>query len=292
MMKWRKMPAGEYGKVKTFLMEREKYCVAACARFLRINENRGHVWYLDQYCRGASGGPENELNAILLHSRHTLFPVFDEDIKIPGPRFLNRFLGKVKIHAIQGLLQAAEPLEVLMENQGYFAAERIDYHLMSLDAGLSPGAAPLRVLKSGPSGLVLRKPAPEDEESLFALQAAYEQEEVLPVNSAFDPVSCRLNLKRIISSEQIILAEFDGQVVGKINTSAKSFTRYQIGGVYVRPDCRGLGIGIKMTSFFCESLLAQGKGLTLFVKKRNAAAAKVYRKAGFSVSADYRISYY
>jgi predicted GNAT family acetyltransferase len=47
-----------------------------------------------------------------------------------------------------------------------------------------------------------------------------------------------------------------------------------------------------MTAVFAEGLLAQGKALSLFVKKRNAAACKVYRKIGFSVTADYRITYY
>ena len=283
-MKWRKIPVDELHRAKAFLMEREKFCVAASARFLQIDENRAHVWRLN-----ASDG---DISALLIHCRRILFPVFNENASISGPRFLNRFLVKTHVHAVQGLRRDTELLETLMEDQGYFAAEKIDYHLMSLDADVSPGAAVYKKRMNGPDGLVLRKPVPGDEESLFKLQAAYEQEEVVPGNSVFNPASCRLNLNRILSSEQILVAELAGQLVGKINTSAKSFSRYQIGGVYVRPDCRGMGIGIGMTGFFCESLLAQGKGLTLFVKKRNAAAVKVYRKAGFGVLADYRISYY
>jgi hypothetical protein len=174
-----------------------------------------------------------------------------------------------------------------MQDQGYFASERIEYELMSLDSAPKPEA-----LRAGPIELTLRSPLPEDEESLFTLQSAYEQEEVLPASAAFDPAVSRLNLQQILSRGRLLVAELDGQVVGKINTSALSFTRYQIGGVYVRPDCRGLGIGAKMTAVFVQSLLAQGRGVTLFVKKRNAAACKVYRKAGFSVLADYRITYY
>jgi len=283
-MKWRKITTEDHEKAKLFLMKREKLCVAACARFISITESRGHVWRL--------GEPEAEISGLILHSRHTLFPVFNENTVVPGPRFLSRFLGKTHIHAVQGLRQDAEQLELLMEDQGYFAADRIDYHLMSLDVDWSTNASPGRITRSGPAGLVMRKPVPGDEENLFALQAAYEQEEVIPGNSAFNPSFCRLNLNHILSTEQVLVAELNGLLVGKINTSAESFTRYQIGGVYVRPDCRGLGIGLKMTEVFSESLLARGKGLTLFVKKRNAAAVKVYRKAGFRVLADYRISYY
>ena len=147
-------------------------------------------------------------------------------------------------------------------------------------------------LNTGPAGLILRPPFPEDEERLFALQSAYEREEVLPANADFIPSVSRLNLDHILSRERVLVAELDGQVVGKINTSARSFTRYQIGGVYVRPDCRGLGIGARMTAVFARDLLAQGRGLTLFVKKQNAAACRVYRKAGFNILADYRITYY
>ena len=277
--RWRKIPGNRLNTAEAYLKAREALCVAASARFLKIKESRGHVWYLS--------GPGNEISALLIHNRQSLFPVFNKNPNVPGPGFLNRFLGKVPVHSLQGLKEDAALLESLMEDQGYFPAERIDYDLTSLDAAPRPEA-----FKAGPSSLVLRKPSAGDGEQLFALQSAYEQEEVLPKNAAFNPAVSRLNLEHILSSECVLVAELDGQVVGKINTSAESFTRYQIGGVYVRPDCRGLGIALKMTAVFVQNLLARGKGITLFVKKRNSAARAVYRKAGFSVLADYRISYY
>ena len=290
-IRWRKIPRDEHRKAEAYLKKREKLCVAACARFLNIRESGGHVWFLST--------DEGEISALLLHSRRTLFPVFGpgptgsqgptsfQNPRVPGPRFLNRFLGKVPIHALQGLREDAELLEILMQAQGYFASQRIEYELMSLDSGPKAEA-----LTAGPAGLILRPPAPEDEEYLFALQSAYEQEEVLPTSADFDPAVCRLNLQHILSRERVFVAELDGQVVGKINTSAESFTRYQIGGVYVRPDCRGRGIGVKMTAVFVQNLLALGRGITLFVKKRNTAACKVYRRTGFNVLGDYRITYY
>ena len=285
--RWRKIPKSEYHRAEAFLREREKFCVSASARFLLLGEIKGHVWQLP--------GPGGEISALLLHGRRTLFPVFGKPRaeeteprqQIPGPRFLSRFLGKVRIHSVQGLRQDAELLEDLIQEQGFIATQRIDYDLMSLDNAPRPEAG-----KESPAGLILRPPLPEDEESLFALQAAYEQEEVLPSNSVFNPAACRLNLQKLLSREQVLVAELDGQVVGKINTSARSFSRYQIGGVYVRPDCRGLGIGAKMTSVFARDILDKSSGITLFVKKRNTAACKVYRKAGFSTLANYRISYY
>ena len=279
--RWRKVPRDELSCAEGFLRTRENFCVSACARFLRIREHRGHVWYLPDDEKAENG----EIAALLLHSRRTLLPVFGGKSRIPHPRFLKRFLGKVPIHAVQGLREDTEILESLMEDQSYFASQRIDYDLMGLDCAPSDGEMRM-------AGLVLRPPQPEDEEALFALQSAYEQEEVLPQNAVFNPAACRLNLRHILDREFMLVAELDGQLVGKINTSAESFTRYQIGGVFVRPDCRRLGIGAKMAASFAQSLLARGKGLNLFVKKRNAAACKVYRKIGFNVLADYRITYY
>jgi len=279
LSRWHRVLKNERYKAEAFLREREKYCVSASGRFLSMKEIRDHLWYMP--------GSEGEISALLIHSRQTLFPVFGKNSRIPAPRFLNRFLGKVYIHALQGLREDAERLETLMEDQGYYAAERIEYELMNLDGALKP-----LTQRAGPASLALRPPLPDDEDALFALQSAYEQEEVLPVNAVFNPAVTRLNIRTIIEREQVLVAELNRQVVGKINTSAESFTRYQIGGVYVRPDCRNLGIGSKMTAIFAERLLAQGKGLSLFVKKRNAAACKVYRKIGFSVTADYRITYY
>ena len=275
---WRKVSNNEYQAAETYLKAREKFCVAACARFLLKKNKREHVWYL----AGSEG-----LSSLLINNRNSLFPVFGVNPVIPCPGFLKRFLIKVPIHLIQGLRKDAETLESLMEGQGYFAAERIDYELMSLDT-----APRVEALKAGPAGLVLRSPLAGDKECLFVLHSAYEQEEVLPKNAVFNPASCRYNLERILSSEKILVAELDGQLVGKLNTNAESFTRYQIGGVYVRPECRGLGIATRMIAVFSSDLLTLGKGISLFSKTHNKAARKAYIKAGFAVSADYRISYF
>jgi len=277
--RWRKIPKDQFYRAEAFLRNREQFCVSASARFLRIRESGGHVWHLS--------GSNGEISALLLHSNRSLFPVFNNNQHIPGPRFLSRFLGKVHIHALQGLREDTQLLEQLMEKQGYYAAERIDYDLMSSDIMPEPKA-----FAAGPKGLIIRAPNDRDVDELIALQAAYEKEEVVPQNGVFDPDVSRLNLKHILSTEHVLLAELGGRIVGKINTSAESFTRHQIGGVYVRPDCRGLGIALRMTSIFTEGILARGKGITLFVKKRNAAARAVYQKAGFKILAEYRICYY
>ena len=271
------MPGNKQEKAKAFLVEREQYCVAASARFLNIRKSRGHVWHLEN--------DDADLFGLLIHSRRTLFPVFNKDLYNGNPQFINRIPGIMPIHAVQGLRDDTDILLSIMKDKGYFAAEYVDYDLMNIEKGTVP-------IKAGIPGLVLRGNVPGDEEEIFVLQSEYEKEEVLPKNAVFDPAVCRLNLKHILSSEKMLLAELNGEIIGKINTSAKSFSMYQIGGVYVRPDCRGRGIGLAMTAAFTEKLLAEGKGISLFVKKSNAAAKAIYRKAGYEVISDYRISYF
>jgi ribosomal protein S18 acetylase RimI-like enzyme len=273
------MRRAEYEGPEQFLHRRENFCVAACARFLKRDPSHDHVWTLP--------GPGGEIAALLLHSHRTLLPVFNGNREIPLPGFLNRFLIKVPIHAVQGLREDAEILEEAMETRGYRAEDIIDYHLMALDT-----EPPAPTFRSGPRGLIIRLPAESDTDEIFRLQAAYEQEEVLPRNGVFNPAASRLSLEQVLTREQMLVAELDGIIVGKINTNGCSFTRRQIGGVYVRPDCRGMGIGLKMAAAFFKILIMGGSGATLFVKKRNAAAAALYRRLGFSILGDYRISYY
>jgi RimJ/RimL family protein N-acetyltransferase len=278
--RWKKIKKNEYPAAKEFLIDREDECVAACARFLHMQSNKGHVWAL----RDESG----YIEALLLHHRRSLFPILNGGAgDIPLPRFLSSFLGKVPIHAVQGLKMDAEILTTAMENLGYVPAEHLDYDLMALDS--QPLAACYR---SGPPELLLRPPVPADIDELFPLQAAYEQEEVLPSGAEFNPASCRANLEHLLKHEQVLIACLGNRIVGKVNTSASSFTRRQVGGVYVHPDYRGMGIAIRMVAVFSRGIIDEGYGITLFVKKRNAAARAVYKRVGLTVQGSYRISYY
>jgi predicted GNAT family acetyltransferase len=132
----------------------------------------------------------------------------------------------------------------------------------------------------------------EDIDSLFPLQAGYEIEEVLPKGAQFNPALCRKGLEQLVKGGMILAAEMDGRLVGKININAVSFTRLQIGGVFVDPAYRGQGIAKMMTSEIIKLLLPLGKNFSLFVKKINTAAVKAYTKTGFTKFADYRINYY
>jgi ribosomal protein S18 acetylase RimI-like enzyme len=278
-IRWRKTGKREAAKTEAFLRREEAFCVGACSKFLHKDSTHDKLWTL----RDSRGG----VSALLMRCNRTLFPVFGGERDIPPPPFGRFFSGRVPVHAIHGLRQDAELLEAALLPLGYQAKEWRDYDLLALD-----GAPNTETFMAGPPGLILRKPVYADVDGLFPLQAAYEQEEVLPQGAVFYPAACRLSLERMLDREQILAAELEGRLVGKINTNALSFSRYQIGGVYVLPGYRGRGIALRMIAAFSGALLRQGKGLSLFVKKQNSAAQAVYRRAGFKRQADYRICYF
>jgi ribosomal protein S18 acetylase RimI-like enzyme len=282
-LRWRKLGRGDERQAEQFLRSREYYGVSACAKFIGKGLSQSQMWRLADPS-SPSGGI---IQAMILRSGGILFPVLGNIRNIPPLHFLKGFLNKPPVHLVQGMLGDALLLEAALADLGCHATEQRDYDLMALDKAPEaegPGAFP--------RGLDLRRPGFADFEALYPLQAGYEEEEVLPQGAAFNPAACRLALNKILSKEQSLIACLDKRVVGKINTNAASFTRVQIGGVYVLPEYRGLGIGRRMTAVFAGELIARGRGLSLFVKKNNPAAQKIYRRVGFEEAGNYRISYY
>ncbi|MDR0722868.1 MAG: GNAT family N-acetyltransferase, partial [Treponema sp.] len=242
-------------QIRAFLQERESSCVAATARFLQ-RDIRDQIW-LHRYAG------ERRISGLIIQSKGTLFPVFNGI----SPLFLKDFLvsgwQSLRFYAIQGIRKDVALLEQVLALRGICSTMSIDYDLMVLDQ------EPAWLTSSVPK-LILRYAEPGDMEGLFRLQAAYEQEEVIPQGGVFNPALCRLSLEHIMTHEYLLLAQWKSKILGKINTSAASFSRYQIGGVYVCPDYRGLGIASYMGAAFVRDLRTTGRGFTLFVKKQNA----------------------
>ncbi|MDR1971849.1 MAG: GNAT family N-acetyltransferase [Treponema sp.] len=278
-VQWKRLGRRYFGQAEETLRRRESYCVSACARFLNLARFGDRIWGLWD-----SPGP---LSALLIYGKQTIFPVFNglEEVSLPRP--IQRFLKGVPFHAVQGLQEDVLLLEEALRGQGRKSIDPIDYSLMALNR-----RPPAETLRSGPSGLIVRAPDPRELETVLPLQTAYEREEVLPQGANFNPAVCRMNLEHIFEAQRILVAEWGGRIVAKANTSAFSFTRAQIGGVFVEPRCRGLGIGRRLCAALAETLTAEGWGLSLFVKKRNHSALAAYRAVGFKPIADYRISYY
>ncbi|MDR2078860.1 MAG: GNAT family N-acetyltransferase [Treponema sp.] len=276
---WQRAGKSDGIRMEEFLRSHEYYCVTACAKFLHKRPPHEQIWYLTNQ--------EGVISAMLLRFGSTLFPVLGNTQDPPLPRFMKSFMGRIPVHAVQGLLEEAEILEAALAKLGYRTAEHRNYDLMTLDSPPERRSPGLNL-----RGLTLRRPDFTDLEAMYPIQAAYEKEEVLPKGAAFNSAACRFSLSNILAHEQSLIACMEDRIVGKINTNAASFSRLQIGGVYVLPEYRNQGIGYRMTADFAGDLITQGRGLTLFVKKDNPAAQKIYRRIGFKTIGDYRISYY
>jgi len=276
-LKWQKMKNADINAVESLLRENESEYVSACGRFLIRDAGKDPIWILRQN--------KNNADALIINSRSTLIPVLCGRKEIPHTDFLNGFFRKKKIHSVQGLKNEVCIMEEAMDKLQLKILESYDYDLMSLEK--------MQIIKNkGIKNLVLKVPRLTDLDAIAPLQAAYEIEEVVPKGSVFSPAASRINIANIIADGKVLAAELNGQFVGKINVSAVSFTRYLVGGVYVHPSYRCLGIARLMAYSFISSLTEQGRGVTLFVKKSNTAARKLYASLGFTVKGDYRITYY
>ncbi|GMO27015.1 MAG: GNAT family N-acetyltransferase [Spirochaetaceae bacterium] len=278
LYRWRKTHETEKTAGEIFLREHEKFCVSACARFKTLNFINDHAWIL--------AANDLRAQAMLLHSRQTVFPVFNGDSQLKLPVHLYRALSNIKIHALHGLASDVDTLLKILLKLNYSSFETMEYYLMTLDL-----ESELPCLRAPPKDLVLRRPRKNDIEKLLPLQTAYEREEVLPPGGILDPASSRFNIEKIVMHEEALIAEYKGAVAGKINTNDTAYSHCQIGGVYVMPEFRGQGIANSMTGTFIRLLRAKKFGITLYVRKTNKSALRAYRNAGFKIEADYKIIY-
>ncbi|MDR1095725.1 MAG: GNAT family N-acetyltransferase [Spirochaetaceae bacterium] len=270
--------AGEAQKAwpAEFLRAHEATCVSACDRFLNANYQNDCIWMLSRGGRAAQ--------AVLMYSKRTLFPVLDGLTVIPVPVFLRQFLLSSPVHAIHGLREDVSLMEAALYPLQYEPISRVDYYLMAYEAAL-------RERFVCTPGLTLRAARESDYKALVEMQASYEVEEVAINLKRYRPELARFSLAHILEREDMLVAEYEGQLVGKINTNARSFTRRQLGGVYVKPSFRRMGVASSMIGAMVEMLAGNQTAISLYVRKSNIAAQFVYKYAGFRTVADYRISY-
>lgn len=276
---WQKLRKKNIKKAENLLRENEYFYTSACGRFISGVQINTPVWtFLNK---------SKEIKAMLINSKSTLLPVLNGIEEIDDMNFLKKFIKRKNIHSVQGLTNEVMLLENILKDMGMVTDDIFDYDLMNLD-----NITPIKTFSSKSEGIILRNPLMTDLDALAPLQEGYEKEEVLPKSGTFHPASSRLNIANIIAGKKILVAELNGKLVGKINVSSVSFTRYLVGGIYVHPEFRGRGIAKRMTYKFISSIFSKDTGVSLFVKKNNYPAKKIYEDIGFKKIGDYRITYY
>jgi len=308
---WKKLRKSAHPQAEAFLRQREPYCVSAISRFTAGMVS--NIWATPKKVPGTSWEPNAKkvpgtFLALLLYGKRLLFPVFAfpptqtaeyQADGLPLPAFFPQILKSDPLHAAQGLAGDMDLLEAALQKKGFSPTSSYNYELRSQT--VTDTTSPFREnprKSADPSsfaslrGLTIRMAAMSDTKALFPLQAGYEQEEVLPLGAQFEPAVCLKGLEYLIAQKMLLMAELEGRPVGKVNINAQSYNCLQIGGVYVRPEFRSLGIAQALTTALIQNFARQKQHFTLFVKKTNIPARRVYDKLGFAKIGDYRISYY
>lgn len=180
---------------------------------------------------------------------------------------------------------------------GWRPALSVRYDAMSLDAkdfaprtGV-PSDEEAAVDQALPAWIT-RNAGPEDLESLLPLARAYEMEEVATPMHPFDEAVCRANQARALARYRVRVLETGGTVVARAQTNAVGYQREQLGGIIVLRELRGRGYGRLVVTELAAAIVAEGKGLSLFVKKGNIVARRLYESLGFRFSGDFRVDYF
>lgn len=151
---------------------------------------------------------------------------------------------------------------------------------------------PLSLQVPAAEGLLVRPARRQDLEALLPLAAAYDKEEVLTVLHQYNAAATKAAQRNSLTKYTVYVAEYKGRLVGRAQTNAEGFSREQVGGVYVQPDLRGRGIGRLLMSSLLQDVNRHGRLVSLFVKKHNSAAQRLYASLGFQAVADYSIDYF
>jgi GNAT superfamily N-acetyltransferase len=291
-LSWEKLERKDLGLLEDFLIKNEIDCVTFSAwlkekiisqAYLRkdfsifINRNKNHIV-----------GADSINEAVLITEYGMICPI----IKSGGPLQPHRFLAlshfihqvPVILTSILGLKDNVEIIERLLLNRDI--KTRVDYYLMVLSKADFRGRA-----EAVPPEINIHKARISDAEILFDIQKQYELEEVCLNPYLFDDNSCFALLKNNLRKEIIYFAQSNGMPIAKAGTNARGYNVYQIGGVFTQRNYRRRGLANLLMLELLKHIFRLNKTVCLFVKKINKPAVMLYRKLGFKIIADFRISY-
>ncbi len=266
--------------LKRFLLPREAGCVTVTEALPGSPEKTGR-----RNGRFTVFARDDRVEATVFHTGGGfVFPVLPED-GAPDPRALSRKLRGVRnrLFCVMGLDRDVCGLQRLLSTT---PLDTVNYYLMTRTCATPIDPEPL------PEGMTIRRAGIRDAEALYPIQREYEIEEVVLRPESFDPASCMSHLKMSLRKQLVYAVEYDGKMVGKAQTNARGFSWDQIGGVYTERPLRGRGIAGAVMYRLLRDIERDGRHSSLFVKRHNEPALRMYRRLGYSVTDEFTIAYY
>ncbi|MDT7540470.1 MAG: uncharacterized protein QOE33_374 [Acidobacteriota bacterium] len=133
----------------------------------------------------------------------------------------------------------------------------------------------------------LRRAAPEDIELVMPVQAqlAFEESQIDPREK--DPVGFRARCARRIAQGRTWVWIENGRLIFKADILNETPEVTYLEGVWVNPQERSKGLGLRCMSQLGRTLLRRTRSITLFVNETNQEALSFYRTAGYEIKGCY-----
>jgi predicted GNAT family acetyltransferase len=133
----------------------------------------------------------------------------------------------------------------------------------------------------------LRRATLRDLERLLPVHAqmAFEESGVNPMEK--DPNGFRLRCARRIEQGRVWVLFENGHLIFKADIVSDTGQVAYLEGIYVTPEERGQGVGLRCLSQLTRNLLARVTAVSLLVNEKNQGAASFYQQAGFKLRANY-----
>lgn len=251
------------------------------------NTNNGDFFILQEEKQDINGKPE--IRGIIFISRYGNLIHCIPDLCLKDrewKRVLTLFLRQKEIFSISG----EETANILLEKScpGMFFKRKKyifmknDFHIHQPGTGISQEGH--RDSKQQKDIMNVFECGEKDLQALMPLQENYEREEMNQKITEKTRKKTLLKLRYTLKN-QIVLACTSGDsgtILAKAGTNAKGINWCQIGGVYTRPEARNKGVAEFLINELVKKIHSENKGVVLFVRLKNKAAIKLYKKTGFT----------
>ncbi|MBI9105198.1 MAG: GNAT family N-acetyltransferase [Spirochaetales bacterium] len=288
---WSRAVSREFDSIISFLSPREHSCISITSRLMQNgrpdpNLLKHHEVYLEK--------KDGKIVSLLLLSTDSVIAPFfttgssdyiPEELLKKSPLMRKRYL------TFMGMKEDVLRLELLFGNRSKLS---VDYFQLSAESALIP-AVVKQYLKSKKNNTIelslIKKAEISDFNLLMPLRKAYEIEEVLLVKSNFNEQASRNRFRKTILEKAVFFGTVQNKPAATCCINTEGIAWYQIGGVFTRPEYRSKGISARLMAELAVYAGNFGKNLTLFVKKDNLPALKLYSNCGFSTAGEFRITY-